>query len=158
MTAVIQRVNKSSVSADGIDAGKIRKGMFILIGCEKNDTEKDAVIICEKILKLRIFSDIEGKINKNIFDIEGEILLVSNFTLLGSLKGCNRPDFSMSSDYISAKKLYDFCFDYLRSKIHTEQGIFGADMNIISELDGPVTIILDSRILAGEREEFASAR
>ncbi len=148
MIAVIQRVSSAEVVADGVLSGKIGKGLYILLGVEKNDTQKDADALAEKILKLRIFSDDNGKMNLSVMDIGGEVLSVSNFTLCANYAHGNRPDYFNAETPETAKSLYHYFNDKI-SKIagKCEAGIFGADMHTHMSTDGPVTIFMDSYIL-----------
>lgn len=148
MRAVIQRVKRASVTADGQPAGRCGMGLLILLGVARGDREEDASCLAEKIAKLRIFSDQNGKMNRSVLDIGGEILVVSNFTLYAAYAKGNRPDFFASEEPREAERLYSFFTEALRVHIsHTETGVFGADMQIDCELDGPVTIVMDSEKL-----------
>ena len=148
MTTVIQRVTRAAVTADGKPAGKIGKGLFILIGVRDGDTEEDARVLAEKIAKLRIFSDEAGKMNLSLTDIGGGALVVSNFTLNANYAHGNRPDFLLSAKPSEAERLYRLFLSYLSCRIDTvESGVFGADMQIDAEADGPVTIVMESDIL-----------
>ncbi len=148
MIAVIQRVKEAAVVADGILSGKIGIGLYILLGVEKNDTESDSVALAEKISKLRIFSDEAGKMNLSVRDVGGEVLSVSNFTLNANYAHGNRPDYFNSANPDIAKELYHR-FNSEISKLlgKCEAGVFGADMQTEMITDGPVTIVMDSRIL-----------
>ena len=147
MRVVIQRVKSASVEISGEIAGKIDKGLLILLGIEHNDDEKDVEWLCKKMIQMRIFSDDEGKMNLSVQDIGGNILLVSQFTLHASVKKGNRPSFIQAARPEKAIPLYEFCIkrmeELLNKKIET--GIFGADMQIELLNDGPVTIIIDSK-------------
>ncbi len=148
MKAVLQRCTGASVIADGEPAGKINGGLFILLGVMKGDEEKDAVLLAEKISKLRIFDDGDGKLNLSVKDVLGEALVVSNFTLGADYKKGNRPDYFASEVPARANELYEFFCEELRKReIHTETGVFGADMKISLSADGPVTITMDSTVL-----------
>ena len=148
MIAVIQRVNSAEVIADGVLSGKISKGLYILLGIEKGDSESDATVLAEKITKLRIFNDENGKMNLSILNVGGEILCVSNFTLCANYAHGNRPDYFNAESPSIAKPLYLF-FNSEIKKItgKCEAGIFGADMQTTMSTDGPVTIIMDSYVL-----------
>ena len=148
MIAVIQRVDSAKVIADGTLSGKIGKGLYVLLGVEKNDTTKDAVALAEKISKLRVFSDSNGKMNLSVLDIGGEILSVSNFTLCANYSHGNRPEYFNAETPELAKKLYHF-FNEEISRItgKCEAGVFGADMHTHMTTDGPVTIFMDSYVL-----------
>ena len=148
MRAVLQRVYSASVIADGVKSGEIGKGIYILIGVEKNDTVQDAELLATKISKLRIFSDENGKMNLSVKDIDGEILVVSNFTLYANYSHGNRPDYFSSASPEIADSLYEYFKDCLRSAdINVESGVFGADMKSDLITDGPVTIVMDSENL-----------
>lgn len=148
MKAIIQRCLSASVIADGTPAGKAGKGLFILIGVLKGDDKNDADLLAEKISKLRIFDDADGKLNLSIKDVQGEALVVSNFTLGADYRKGNRPDYFNSEAPGPANELYEYFVEALRARgIHTETGVFGAEMRITLEADGPVTIDMDSAIL-----------
>lgn len=148
MRAVLQRVKRASVEVDGQESGSCGAGLLILLGVARGDREEDASRLAEKIAKLRIFADENGKMNRSLPDVGGEVLVISNFTLYAAYAKGNRPDFFASEEPVEAKRLYDFFIDALRTYIpHTESGVFGADMQISCELDGPVTIVMDSEKL-----------
>ena len=148
MIAVIQRVFSATVYADGPLSGKISKGLYILLGVSKSDEEKDATALAEKISKLRIFSDENGKMNLSVKDVSGECLVVSNFTLNANYAHGNRPDYFGSAAPEIASRLYDFFISELKARdLHCESGVFGADMRTEMSTDGPVTIVMDSSIL-----------
>lgn len=147
MKAVIQRVSYSSVVIDGIEVGKTDKGFLILLGVEQGDTKEDADKLIKKIPVLRIFEDENGKMNLSCLDIDGEILVVSQFTLCADCSHGRRPSFIRSAPPDTANELYLYFVDELRKsgvkKVDT--GEFGADMKVSLLNDGPVTIILDSK-------------
>ena len=146
MKAVVQRVTASSVSVDGEIVGKIDKGLNVLLGVEEDDTEKDAEVLASKIAKMRIFEDENFKMNKSLMDIGGEILVISQFTLYGDCRKGRRPNFMAALGGEEAKKLYDqFVLMIKECGIKVETGIFGADMKVDIQNDGPVTILLDSK-------------
>lgn len=148
MIAVIQRVFFASVIADGAPAGKIGKGLYILLGVAKEDSREDAVSLAEKISKLRIFSDGNGKMNLSVKDVGGEALIVSNFTLNANYAHGNRPDYFGSAQPDIANELYEFFVSQLKSRdIVCATGVFGADMKTDMSTDGPVTIVMDSAVL-----------
>ena len=148
MIAVLQRALSASVIADGVPSGKCGKGFLILLGVLKDDTSSDALLLAEKISKLRVFSDGEGKMNLSVKDIEGGALVVSNFTLGANYSHGNRPDFFESAPPSVAEPLYEEFSSLLRERIgQVETGVFGADMQISLEADGPVTIVMDSEKL-----------
>lgn len=148
MRAVVQRVHRASVTADGIPAGMCDVGLLILLGVARGDTAEDALALAEKISKMRIFCDENGKMNLSVRDIGGGALVVSNFTLCAAYAKGNRPDYFAAEDPAAAKKLYDHFSRLLAERVgRVECGVFGADMQISTELDGPVTIVMDSEVL-----------
>jgi len=145
MIAVIQRVLTASVDADGEPAGKVEKGLLVLLGVKAGDTEEICLRMADKLTKMRIFEDENGKTNLSVGEVGGRVLLVSNFTLCASCRKGNRPDFFGAEKPHAANALYERFAERLRDNgLPTEMGVFGADMKIKTELDGPVTIILDS--------------
>lgn len=148
MRAVIQRVNKSSVSVGGVIRGSVGKGYNVLLGVMEGDTEAQAELLAAKVAKLRVFEDADGKMNKSITDIGGEILVISQFTLCADIKKGNRPSFTDSAAPDEANRLYEFFCSKLRengiSKVET--GVFAAEMTVEIENDGPVTIVMDTDI------------
>lgn len=147
MRAVIQRVLRSSVVSDGVPTGKCESGLMILLGVKRGDGEKDASTLAEKIAKLRIFCDENGKMNKSVVDVGGSALVVSNFTLYANYAHGNRPDYFSSEGPERANELYEFFVSEMRKSLPVETGVFGADMTIDMVCDGPVTIVMDSEIL-----------
>ena len=144
MRLVIQRVKNASVKASGTVVGEITKGLFVLVGIKKGDTEKSAEELAEKLSKLRVMADKEDKMNLSVRDVGGEILVVSQFTLYADTKGGNRPSFIQAGEPETAKKIYEHFISQLREKgIKVETGSFGDYMEISAELDGPVTILLE---------------
>lgn len=148
MKAIVQRVTSSKVSVDGDVKGSVNKGFNILLGVEEDDTEYDAEILAAKIAKLRIFEDENGKMNLSLLDIDGEILVVSQFTLCADLKKGNRPSFVFAARPEKAVPLYEFFMEQLieNGVKKVEHGVFGADMAVDIQNDGPVTIIMDTTI------------
>ncbi len=145
MIAVVQRVKYASVTVDEKVIGKCGHGLLILLGVAKGDTEADADVLCEKISKLRIFSDENDKINLSVNDVGGEILVIPNFTLLASCRKGNRPDFVNSAPPAEAKALYLRFAEYMTKLTnHVETGEFGADMSVSLCNDGPFTVVVDS--------------
>ncbi len=147
MRLVIQRVKKAKVLVVGKEkvVGEIGKGLFVLVGVKKGDTEKEAEVLAEKLFKLRVMADENDKMNLSVSDVKGEFLIVSQFTLYADTSGGNRPSFIDAALPDEAKKIYEHFIQKLKSlgaKIET--GSFGDYMEISSELDGPVTIILES--------------
>ena len=149
MIALLQRVTESSVSVDGQIIGRCGKGLMILLGVLEGDSESDALALAEKIHKLRIFEDENGKMNRSICDIGGSALVISQFTLAANYAHGNRPDFFAAAKPDIAKPLYEFFADELQKRISgtVETGEFGADMKVSLINDGPVTIIMDSKVL-----------
>ena len=148
MIAVLQRVKRAAVCVDGKEVGACGEGLCILLGVAKGDGEEDARALAEKIVNLRIFSDENGKMNLSLKDIDGEALIVSNFTLLASYKKGKRPDYFEAALPDDANRLYEYFCTLTESEIkHTGRGIFGADMEIEMVNNGPVTIVMDSNVL-----------
>lgn len=146
MKAVIQRVSESSVKVDGKIVGEIGNGLMLLIGIEEEDEKSDADWLVQKILNLRIFGDQDGKLNLSVQDIKGEILCISQFTLIADYKKGNRPSFIKAAKPDKAIPLFDyFKTEISKSGLKTESGIFGADMKVSLINDGPVTIVMDSK-------------
>lgn len=146
MRVVIQRVSEASVKVDGIIVGEIKHGLMLLVGVEENDQETDAEWLVQKILNLRIFGDKNGKLNLSVTDIKGEILCISQFTLIADYKKGNRPSFIKAAKPEKAIPLFDFFKNELKkSDLKIESGIFGADMKVSLVNDGPVTILMDSQ-------------
>jgi D-tyrosyl-tRNA(Tyr) deacylase len=143
MRAVIQRVKKASVSIGGKAVGQIGSGLLVLFAVHVDDTEDKIAKLAEKILKLRIFSDTEDKMNLSVKDIGGEILVVSQFTLYGDAAGGNRPSFIESAKPDKALPFYEKFVKYLRESIKTATGEFGAYMDVELVNDGPTTMIID---------------
>lgn len=148
MRAVIQRVNKSSVSVDGEIKGSVGKGFNVLLGVMEGDTESQAELLAGKVARLRIFEDENEKMNKSVLDIDGEILVISQFTLCADIKKGNRPSFIESAPPAEADRLYrHFCSKLLENGVRkVETGVFAADMKVEIENDGPVTIVMDTDI------------
>ncbi len=148
MKAVIQRVREASVSVDGQTVGKIGAGLLVLLGVAGGDTLAEVALLAKKIVNLRIFSDDAGKMNRSVKDTDGEILVVSQFTLLANCRRGNRPDFLASADPQIANALYEAFKQAVGAEVkRVESGIFGADMQVSLLNDGPVTIVLDSDTL-----------
>ena len=145
MRAVVQKVTGSSVSVDGEIKGKIGKGLMVLIGVEVGDAEKDAEYIADKVTNLRIFEDEDDKLNLSVQDIDGEILAVSQFTLLADARKGRRPGFVKAAAPEEANELYLKTIERIRNNgVHVEEGVFRTHMLVNIENDGPVTILLDS--------------
>ncbi len=148
MRIVIQRVREAKVSVDGIVKGAIGKGLLVLVGVEEGDKEEDARWLAEKTVKLRIFDDENGVMNRSVMDINGEVLSVSQFTLTASTRKGNRPSYIRAAGHELATHLYEY-YTHLLEELTGKPvptGIFGADMQVELCNDGPVTIIIDSRL------------
>lgn len=145
MKTVIQRVSESIVKVDGKLVGEIGKGLMLLVGIDENDEKTDADWLVQKILNLRIFGDEDDKLNLSVQDIKGEILCISQFTLIADYKKGNRPSFIKAAKPEKAIPLFDYFKEEIaKSGLKTESGIFGADMKVSLINDGPVTIVMDS--------------
>lgn len=142
MIALIQRVTQAQVSVDNQIVGQIQKGLLVLLGVEKEDTKDKADRLLEKILNYRIFSDENDKMNLNVQQVQGEILLVSQFTLAADTQKGLRPSFSRGASPTLANELYEYMAQQSASKINTATGKFGADMQVSLTNDGPVTFWL----------------
>ena len=146
MRAVVQRVTNADVKIDGRVNGKIDDGLLVLLGVGNGDTEEDMKYIADKIIKLRIFSDENDKMNLSLEDVGGSMLVISQFTLYGDCSLGRRPYFGNAMEPVSANEMYEKFVAYIREQgIHTETGEFGADMKVSLTNDGPVTIILESK-------------
>ncbi len=144
MRAVVQRVNSASVSVDGRLVSSVGKGLLVLLGIKNEDTEAEAKKIAQKIAGLRIFCDDRDKMFFSVKDVEGQILLISNFTLYGSVRHGYRPEFIRSAGAAVARPLYEYVLKELGSYVPTKGGVFGGDMKVLADNDGPVTIIIDT--------------
>lgn len=153
MRVLIQRVTRSSVSVDGSIVGEIGKGLNILACVMEGDTAKEAELLAAKCAKMRIFEDDDGKMNRCLLDIDGEALVISQFTLCADCRKGNRPSFSTSAAPDTAKTLYAYFAEQLRQNgvRRVETGVFAADMQVEIHNDGPVTIWLDSEIFKQSR-------
>jgi len=147
MRAVIQRVSHASCSVEGVISGEIAKGFMVLLGIEDSDTDEDLTWLAQKIANMRVFSDENGLMNKALADVQGNILLVSQFTLFAATKKGNRPGFTRSARPEYAIPLYEKMIVELTKLTGTkiQTGIFGADMQISLVNDGPVTICIDTK-------------
>ncbi len=145
MRAVIQRVLQAQVAVEGRQVGKIDKGLLVYLGVGKEDTVKDAQFMADKLVNLRIFADQAGKMNRSIQDVDGAILLVSNFTLHGDCRKGRRPGFDAAAGPEAAQKLYEKVTELITEQgTAVEKGVFGEYMHVTSINDGPVTFLLDS--------------
>ncbi|OCG20294.1 MULTISPECIES: D-aminoacyl-tRNA deacylase [unclassified Gilliamella] len=142
MIALIQRVKQASVTVDNNIIGQINQGLLILLGIEQDDNEQKAIRLCEKVLGYRIFSDNEGKMNLNVNHVNGEVLVVSQFTLAADTKKGMRPSFTKGANPDEANRLYQFFVEQCQQKITTQTGQFAADMQVSLINDGPVTFWL----------------
>jgi D-tyrosyl-tRNA(Tyr) deacylase len=147
MRLVIQRVNQSRVEVNGQVTGIIGRGLLVFLGVSKTDTEKEADYLVDKLTGLRIFSDDEGKMNLNVKDAGGALLIVSQFTLYADCRKGRRPSFDLAAPPDKAKALYDYFLTALRQTgIQVETGVFQASMQVHLVNDGPVTIILETEL------------
>ncbi len=146
MRTVVQRVSSASVTVDGNVIGKINKGFLVLLGIKSTDTKQDVDYMVKKVINLRIFRDKNDKMNLSLKDVNGELLIVSQFTLYGDASGGNRPSFIDAAKPDIAIPLYEYFVSECRKKINLVQtGEFGADMKVELLNDGPVTIIMESK-------------
>ncbi len=146
MRAVIQRVKQASVKVDSKQIGKIGQGLLIFVGVGKNDTDKDAEYVASKIMDLRIFEDNEEKMNLSLKDVNGQMLIVSQFTLFGDCRKGKRPSFESAADIEQAKSLYESVIENCKqSNLFICSGMFRENMLVDLVNDGPVTILLDSK-------------
>lgn len=146
MRAVVQRVLDSSVEVEGKTVSRIESGLTVLLGVGREDSEDDADYVAEKCVNLRIFEDQDGKMSLSVKDVGGEILAVSQFTLLGDCRKGRRPNFMKAAGSDQALRLYDVFVDCCRKMgVSTKTGIFGAHMLVDIDNDGPVTVLLDSK-------------
>jgi len=145
MRVVVQRVKYASVKVDGEVKGEIKQGLLALIGVKEGDTEKDLDFCVKKLVNLRIFKDSEDKMNLSVQDIDGELLLISQFTLYGECRKGNRPSFILAEEPEKANAMYEKFIEKVKETgLKTEKGVFGADMKVELLNDGPVTIIIES--------------
>ena len=143
MKAVIQKVKKCVLYSDGVKYSEIGEGELVLFGVSAGDKIEGVQAMAEKLLKLRIFDDENGKTNRSLADINGEMMVVSNFTLYANLKGTNRPDFIHSAKPDVAEPMYNKVYEILSEKVHTATGVFRTYMEIEMIADGPGTYILE---------------
>lgn len=145
MIAVIQRVSHASVTIDGVVVASINSGLLILLGAVKGDSEAEAEYLAEKTANLRIFGDENGKMNLSLIDVKGEALVVSQFTLAGTWRKGRRPGFDDAAPPAVAEPLVSLFADMLEKQgVTVKTGVFGADMKVALQNDGPVTIIMDT--------------
>ena len=145
MIAVVQRVNSCNIQIENRDDITIKKGLFVLLGIESHDTDKDIKYCAKKIINLRIFNDNQGKMNLSVKDINAEVMVASQFTLCGDTKKGNRPSYISAMNVDMAKELYSQFLDHLSGIYnHVKSGIFQSDMNIMIENSGPITLIIRS--------------
>lgn len=145
---MIQRVNSASVAVDGETVGEIGRGFLVLLGISKQDEQKDLDYLYEKVVNLRIFEDEEDKMNLSLMDVNGEMLVVSQFTLCGDTRKGRRPNFTEAADPSAAEPLYEQFIEKCRGNSsikRVQTGRFGAHMTISLENDGPVTLLVDSK-------------
>lgn len=148
MRAVVQRVSSASVTVDGVVAGAVGRGVLVLLGVETGDTQEDVAWLAGKVAGLRIFPDAEGQMNLDLAAVGGRALVVSQFTLLASTRKGRRPSYVRSARPPEAEPLYEaFCAAFAKtSGAEVARGVFGADMRVELVNDGPVTVIVDSRL------------
>jgi D-tyrosyl-tRNA(Tyr) deacylase len=145
MRAVLQRVSRASVRVSGSTRGEIGRGLVVLLGVRSDDSTTDLQWLSEKIVNLRIFEDLDGKMNRSLADIDGEMLIISQFTLYGDCRKGRRPGFSTAAPPETAEPMYErFIQDVKDKQIRVATGIFGAAMEVELVNDGPVTLLLDS--------------
>lgn len=146
MRAVVQRVSQASVDVDKKCSGKVKKGLLVLLGVGKSDTEKDVQFVLNKVLNLRIFEDSEDKMNLSLLDIQGELLVVSQFTLYGDVRKGRRPSFEQAATPAEAQRIYEyFVAEAKKSNLTVATGVFQTHMEVTLTNDGPVTILIDSQ-------------
>ena len=143
MKALIQRVTSSSVEVEGTNVGQINKGLLVFIGIEKLDELSHADKMINKILSYRVFSDENDKMNLSVSDINGDVLLVSQFTLVADTKNGTRAGFSNAMNPLEAENIYDYMVEKFKKFVNIQSGVFGADMKVSLVNDGPVTFLLE---------------
>lgn len=145
MKVVVQRVSRAQVTVNERITGEIKNGLLLLVGIHEEDRDEILEWVCNKILKLRIFEDEEGKMNLSVGDIDGEILIVSQFTLYGDIEKGNRPSFVKAAKPDKAEKIYDQMIEYFKRKMNksVQSGVFGAMMDVELTNKGPVTILVE---------------
>lgn len=144
MRAIVQRVNNATLTVNGEYISSINEGLLVLVGYKDSDNEDLIKHIIDRIVNMRIFRDENGKLNKSVKDIDGEIMVVSNFTLYGNAFSGRRPDFSQSAKYDVAKPMYDFTVECVKNHMgKVATGVFGEHMHIQMSNDGPVTMVVE---------------
>lgn len=144
MKCVIQRVSRASVVVDGETVGEIGSGLLVLLGVARGDGQQQATWLADKIVRLRVFNDVDGKFNRSLIDVGGSMLVVSQFTLFGDARSGNRPSFVDAAPPALAEPLYErFCEIVRGHRVQVEEGMFGAMMQVALVNDGPVTLTLD---------------
>ncbi|MCS7058975.1 MAG: D-aminoacyl-tRNA deacylase [Meiothermus sp.] len=145
MRAVVQRVKEARVVVEGQPVGQIGQGLLVLLGVGRGDSQEDAAYLARKIAGLRVFPDLEGKMNRALLEVGGEVLVVSQFTLYGDTRRGNRPSFTQAASPEEGRRLYERFCDLLAAQgLHVETGVFQAHMEVHLVNNGPVTLILDS--------------
>ncbi len=154
MKAVIQRVKNANVKVEGRIVGECAEGLLILLGVAEGDSEEDARLLATKIGNLRIFNDENGKMNLSVKAIDGEALVISQFTLMANYRHGNRPDFLESAPPPEANRLYEYFVSLIKAELgHVGVGVFGAHMEVGLVNDGPVTIVMDSLVLKDKKNK-----
>ena len=143
MKALIQRVTSSSVEVEGTNVGQINKGLLVFIGIEKLDELSHADKMINKILSYRVFSDANDKMNLSVSDINGDVLIISQFTLAADTKNGTRAGFSNAMNPLEAENIYDYMVEKFKTFVNIQSGVFGADMKVSLVNDGPVTFLLE---------------
>lgn len=144
MRVVLQRVSSASVTVDGQIIGQIAQGWLVLLGIEQGDSDRLVPWLAEKCVHLRAFQDEQGKMNRSILEVDGQMLIVSQFTLAGDCRKGRRPSFDRAAAPAQARDLYDlFCQQIANLGVHVERGVFQADMKVALVNDGPVTFVID---------------
>ena len=153
MKAVIQRVKHASVVVDGVEVGACGEGLMILLGVAQGDSEEDARLLATKICNLRIFTEENDKMNLSVKNIDGEALVISQFTLMANYKHGNRPDYLESAPPAEANRLYEYFKGLMAAELkHVGCGVFGAHMEVSLLNNGPVTIVMDSEVLKKKKD------
>ena len=145
MRIVVQRVRHAECEVDGKIVSQIDKGLVAYIGVADDDTEKDVMLAAKKIAGVRVFKDENGKMSKNVSDVDGKIMLISNFVLMGRMTRGFRPDCTHAAKYDMGKKCFDAVAQEISKTVPTVTGVFGAHMEILVNNDGPINVIIDTR-------------